>query len=105
MSLQAKTEQFVNWTSNTAALEQALFHGTSLNGSRPKAMIQEGKTKRIAKLSAATDTYNVVKAEFITMRLAAESGFRVAPVHMTHIANKDALLMARFDRLLVNYEW
>ncbi len=50
-------------------LDLALQHGTSLGGARPKALIEDGEKKFIAKFSAANDLYNVVKAEFIAMRL------------------------------------
>ncbi|SFU21831.1 hypothetical protein SAMN05518861_12957 [Mesorhizobium sp. YR577] len=38
----------------TPELEQALFHGSSLGGARPKAMIEEPSAKYIAKLSSRT---------------------------------------------------
>lgn len=61
-------------------LDQALFHGSSIGGARPKALIEEDDIKYIAKFSASTDIYSVVKAEFIAMRLAALVGLNVAPV-------------------------
>ncbi len=82
----------------TPEVDQALFHGSSLGGTRPKAMIQDGDTKMIAKFSSRTDTYNVVKAEYVAMRLAARAGLDVAPVRLVHAAGKDVLLVERFDR-------
>lgn len=82
----------------TPELDQALFHGSSIGGARPKALIEEDGIKYIAKFSASTDIYSVVKAEFIAMRLAALVGLNVAPVKMTRAANKDVLLIKRFDR-------
>ena len=49
----------------TAELDQALFHGSSIGGARPKALIEEQGRKYIAKFSSSTDLYSVVKAEFI----------------------------------------
>lgn len=86
-------------------LEQALFHGSSLGGARPKAMIEAGERKFIAKFSSSTDTYNVVKAEYVAMRLAACAGLNVAPVHLRHTAGKDVLLIERFDRLRSHTGW
>lgn len=86
-------------------LEQALLHGSSLGGARPKAMIEDGEKKLIAKFSSSTDTYNVVKAEFIAMRLAAKAGLSVAPVHLKHSAGKDVLLVERFDRARGRTGW
>lgn len=89
----------------TPELDQALFHGSSLGGARPKAMIEDGDKKLIAKFSSSSDTYNVVKAEFIAMRLAAKAGLDVAPVRLAHVAGKDVLLVERFDRLRTDEGW
>ena len=86
-------------------LDRALVHGTSLGGARPKAMIQDGDTKLIAKFSSSTDTYNVVKAEYVAMRLAARAGLDVAPVRLAHVAGKDVLLVERFDRARTKDGW
>jgi len=89
----------------TPGLDQALFHGTSIGGARPKAMIQDGDTKMIAKFSSSSDTYNVVKAEYVAMRLAAKAGLNVAPVRLAHVAGNDVLLVERFDRTKTNDNW
>ena len=86
-------------------LDQALFHGSSLGGARPKAMIEDGEKRLIAKFSSSSDTYSVVKAEFIAMRLAAKAGLDVAPVRLAHVAGKEVLLVERFDRLRTNDGW
>ena len=80
-------------------LEEALLHGTSLGGARPKATIDSDHQKWIAKFSSSTDQYNVVKGEFLAMRLAAKVGLDVAEVRLTQAAGKDVLLIRRFDRL------
>lgn len=82
----------------TLELDQALYHGSSIGGARPKALIEEDGKKYIAKFSATNDLYSVVKAEFIAMRLAALAGINVAPVTLVKAANKDVLLIERFDR-------
>ncbi|MDE0698868.1 MAG: type II toxin-antitoxin system HipA family toxin [Boseongicola sp.] len=89
----------------TPDLDQALYHGTSLGGARPKAEIQDGDTKLIAKFSSSTDTYNVVKAEFVAMRLAADAGLDIAPVRLGRVAGKDVLLVERFDRAKTKDGW
>ncbi len=86
-------------------LDQALFHGTSIGGARPKALIVEGDRKYIAKFSAQGDVYNVVKAEYVAMRLAAEAGLDVAPVRLQRVAGKDVLLVERFDRRRQGSGW
>jgi serine/threonine-protein kinase HipA len=82
----------------TPELDQALFLGSSIGGARPKALIEDQGTKYVAKFSSSTDIYSLVKAEYIAMRLAALAGLDVAPVKMTQAANKDVLLIERFDR-------
>ena len=84
---------------------EALQHGTSIGGARPKALIQDGPTKYIAKFACSTDTYSVVKAEFVAMRLAGIAGLNVAPVRLVRTMDKDALLVERFDREAVAGGW
>ncbi len=86
-------------------LDQALQHGTSLGGARPKALIETGKQKFIAKFSSSNDLYNVVKAEFVAMRLAHIVGINVAPVKLTKGLGKDVLLIERFDRTFSKTGW
>ena len=86
-------------------LDQALQHGTSIGGARPKAQIKTDGKKYIAKFSSATDLYSVVKAEYIAMRLAALAGLNVAPVSLTSAMYKDVLLIERFDRILSEGGW
>ena len=89
----------------TPELDLALFHGSSIGGTRPKALIQEQDKKYVAKFSSATDLYSVVKAEFIAMRLAELAGLNVAPVKLAKAANKDVLLIERFDRIAKGDKW
>ena len=76
-------------------LDKALQHGSSLGGARPKALIGSGNRKFIAKFSTSTDLYNVVKAEFIAMRLAKLAGLNVASVRLAAALGKDVLLIER----------
>ncbi|MFP1680978.1 type II toxin-antitoxin system HipA family toxin [Alloalcanivorax sp. C16-1] len=87
------------------SLDLTLFHGSSLGGARPKAEIESNQRKYIAKFSSSTDTYNVVKAEYVAMRLAARVGLRVAPVLLERVAGKDVLLVERFDRTRAESGW
>jgi serine/threonine-protein kinase HipA len=82
----------------TPELEQALFHGTSLGGARPKALIEDSDHKYIAKFSSRTDVFNMIKGEFIAMQLAGRVGLSVAPTRLVCAAGKDVLLIERFDR-------
>jgi serine/threonine-protein kinase HipA len=89
----------------TPELDQALNHGTSIGGARPKALLESDQKKYIAKFSSTTDLYSIVKAEFIAMRLASLAGLNVAPVSLSKAANKDVLLIERFDRIHTSAGW
>jgi serine/threonine-protein kinase HipA len=89
----------------TTELDQALHHGSSIGGARPKALIEDDSTKYIAKFSSSTDLYNVVKAEFVSMRLAGLVGLDVATVGLTKSSQKDVLLIERFDRNHTGQGW
>jgi serine/threonine-protein kinase HipA len=89
----------------TPELDQALHHGSSIGGARPKALIADGARKYVAKFSSSGDTYSVVKGEYIAMRLAAIAGLSVAPVRLEHAAGKDVLLVERFDREAEGKSW
>ena len=86
-------------------LDRALFHGSSIGGARPKAMIASDDKKYIAKFSSQNDVYNVVKAEYIAMRLAAEVGITAASVNLQRVGGKDVLLIERFDREKTKDGW
>jgi serine/threonine-protein kinase HipA len=79
-------------------LDQALLHGSSVGGARPKALLNDGEATLIAKFSSTTDTYPVVKGEFVAMELARRCGIEAARVQLTKAHGRDALLVERFDR-------
>ena len=79
-------------------LTQALLHGTSIGGARPKALLRDGDRSLIAKFSSTTDTYPVVQGEFVAMTLARRCGLNVAPVSLVEAHRRHALLVERFDR-------
>lgn len=89
----------------TPELDQALFHGSSIGGARPKALIHDQGKKFVAKFASSTDLYSVVKAEFVAMRLAQLAGMNVAPVTLVRAAGKDVLLVERFDRQPKERDW
>lgn len=89
----------------TPELGQALQHGTALGGARPKAQVEDGNRKYIAKFSTSGDLFAVVKAEFVAMRLAAMAGLEVAAVKLDRALGKDVLLVERFDRERADGGW
>ncbi len=80
------------------ALDQALLHGSSVGGARPKALLADRGRKLIAKFSSTTDQYAVVRGEFAAMELAKRAGLTAAPVSLRRALDKDVLLVERFDR-------
>lgn len=99
------SERVENGIPLTPELAQALQHGTSIGGARPKALIQSDSRKYIAKFSTSSDLYSVVKAEYVAMRLAELAGLNVAPVSLERAAGKDVLLVERFDRTATVNGW
>ena len=86
-------------------LAEALQHGTSTGGVRPKCLLRSGERRHVAKFSSSTDTYGVIKAEFVVMRLAALVGLDVARVELVRTMDKDVLLVGRFDRERTGTGW
>jgi serine/threonine-protein kinase HipA len=86
-------------------LDQALLHGSSIGGARPKAVIAANDKKYIAKFSSQNDVYNVVKAEYVAMRLAVKAGIKAASVSLRQTGGKDILLIERFDREKTQTGW
>jgi serine/threonine-protein kinase HipA len=80
------------------ALDRALLHGSSIGGARPKALLSDGTRKLIAKFSSTTDSFSVVKGEFVAMELARRVGLDVARVELVESVGRDVLLVERFDR-------
>ncbi|MEZ5262481.1 MAG: type II toxin-antitoxin system HipA family toxin [Acidimicrobiales bacterium] len=81
-------------------LAQALLHGTSIGGARPKALLHDTGSGAllIAKFSTASDPYPVVKAEAVAMDLARRVGLDVAATSLTRCLGRHVLLVERFDR-------
>ncbi|MFG1357767.1 type II toxin-antitoxin system HipA family toxin [Xanthobacter pseudotagetidis] len=86
-------------------LDEALLHGSSIGGARPKAQITAGGRKLIAKFSLRSDVFDMVKGEFVAMRLAKRVGLDVAEVSLARAAGRDVLLVERFDRWRAASGW
>lgn len=82
-----------------------LVSRVGVGGARPKALVDLDDGKWIAKFSLRGDHQNVVKAEYVAMRLAAECGLSVAPVRLERTAVSDVLLVERFDRVMIGDTW
>lgn len=81
------------------ALSEALVHGTSIGGARPKVLITDDQSEQwIAKLSARSDILPVVNAEATALQLAEAAGLRVPRSQVIRSLGRDVLLVRRFDR-------
>lgn len=79
-------------------LDDALLHGSSLGGARPKAALSDQNRSLIAKFSSTTDTWPVVNGEAAAMLLARRCGVDTATVELAQCLGRDVLLVERFDR-------
>lgn len=84
-------------------LLEALQHGTSIGGARPKATIKRQQEAWIAKFSMQTDLFPVVRQEALGMELARRLQINTAETQLQMIMKKDMLLVRRFDRDHLNH--
>lgn len=82
-------------------LEQ-LEPGTSMGGARPKATIEDNDTLWLAKFPAKDDRYNQQRVEYATLALARQCGLYTCTARLETIADKDVLMLQRFDRQHTN---
>jgi serine/threonine-protein kinase HipA len=87
------------------SLGNALLHGSSVGGARPKSLLNDEDCKWIAKFSSTTDHYPVVRSEYAAMWLAGECGIEVPVMKLLKVLGKDVLLVKRFDRKLISDHW
>lgn len=87
------------------SLGNALLHGSSVGGARPKSLLNDKNQKWIAKFSSATDHYPIVRSEYAAMWLAGRCGIEAAATKLLKVLGKDVLLVKRFDRELINAQW
>ncbi len=79
-------------------LLQLLEQGSSIGGARPKCTVELDDALWIAKFQARGDTLNFPSIEYATMLLAHECGISIPELRTISIADKDVLLVKRFDR-------
>ncbi|TXJ08112.1 MAG: type II toxin-antitoxin system HipA family toxin [Aeromicrobium sp.] len=79
---------------------EALIHGTSIGGARPKVLVRdEVAGEWIAKLSATSDRFfSVTNAEGTAMSLARRVGIEVPETRVITSLGREVLLVRRFDR-------
>lgn len=78
-------------------LSLLLGAASSPGGARPKALVRDGATQYIAKFPSIKDDVNIVRIEAATMNLAARAGLVIPPIRLVRCADRDVLLVERFD--------
>jgi serine/threonine-protein kinase HipA len=86
-------------TVEEAALRRLLEAGSSPGGARPKALVDEGEERWIAKFPSRyrDGRFDVVGLEATAMQLAAAAQLRVPETKLIAFGSRKALLVRRFD--------
>lgn len=87
-----------------ARLEEIFVAGSGSGGMRPKANVVDSQGVHwLAKFPSRHDRWLDVPAiEYATLRLAAECGLNTPAVRLENMLNQSVMLIARFDRLVVD---
>ncbi|WP_028573116.1 type II toxin-antitoxin system HipA family toxin [Desulfonatronum lacustre] len=97
--LLAAAERTTSRTEKDDDLKQLVGPGSSLGGARPKASVLDNDgTLMVAKFPNSGDDHDVQLWEFVSHRLAHKAGLNVPAVRLERIADKNILLLRRFDR-------
>ena len=79
---------------------ELLRPGSSIGGARPKNVVEDGEGLWLAKFPEKGDKWSNARVEGAMLALAQECGIRAARHRIETVANKDVLLVQRFDRTL-----
>jgi serine/threonine-protein kinase HipA len=82
----------------TVQVQELLLLGTSLGGARPKAVVEDDEGLWVAKFNHPNDRWNNTRVEHAMLELARRCGLNVAASRIVTVAEKDVLLVRRFDR-------
>ena len=72
--------------------------GTSMGGTRPKAVIEDEDNLWLAKFNSPKDLWNNARVEHAMLKLAQLCGIETAFGKIVSVADQDVLLLKRFDR-------
>ncbi|PWU21088.1 MAG: type II toxin-antitoxin system HipA family toxin [Bdellovibrio sp.] len=79
-------------------VEELMLVGTSMGGARPKAVVEDQEGLWLAKFNRPDDKWNNARVEHAMLVLARECGITAAESRIVSIADRDVLLVKRFDR-------
>jgi len=79
-------------------VEDLMPIGPSMGGARPKAVVEDANGLWLAKFNRGDDKWNHARVEHSMLRLASACGVQTAQSRIVHVADRDVLLVKRFDR-------
>jgi serine/threonine-protein kinase HipA len=79
-------------------VQDLLLIGTAMGGARPKAVVEDQEALWIAKFNRRDDRWNNARVEHAMLMLARECELSASQSRLIQIADRDALLVRRFDR-------
>jgi len=83
-------------------VEELLLVGTSMGGARPKAVVEDDDGLWLAKFNRPDDKWNNARVEHAMLTLARSCGLTTAETRIVKVADRDVLLVKRFDRKRVD---
>ncbi|MGC9197986.1 MAG: type II toxin-antitoxin system HipA family toxin [Acidobacteriaceae bacterium] len=83
---------------NAPQIQDLLLLGTSMGGTRPKAVVEDQEGLWIAKFERPDDRWNWERVEHAMLRLARQCGVDAAESRVERVGGKDVLMVKRFDR-------
>ena len=97
-SIIAQDEQERPVASPAQQVEELLLLGTSMGGARPKVVVEDEGSLWLAKFNRTDDRFNQARVEHAMLRLARQCGLHTAESRIVTVADRDVLLVRRFDR-------
>jgi serine/threonine-protein kinase HipA len=97
--LHSATERVIEDKESEEDLRLLIAPGSSLGGARPKASVRDNNGQlAIAKFPHRDDNADIVLWEGVALSLAGSAGIAIPGWRIEPVANKSALVLARFDR-------
>jgi serine/threonine-protein kinase HipA len=101
--LQATADALINEQADehdpiAAQIQDLMLIGTAMGGARPKAVVEDDDGLWLAKFNRKDDTWNNARVEHAMLKLGKLCGLDVADSKLVCIADKDVVLVKRFDR-------
>jgi serine/threonine-protein kinase HipA len=101
--LQATADALINEQADeldpiATQIQDLMLIGTAMGGARPKAVVEDDDGLWLAKFNRTDDTWNNARVEHAMLKLGKLCGLDVADSKLVSIADKDVVLVKRFDR-------